>query len=111
MTIKTPLTYSDALELAEDAMALSPILARHRIAKALMSVDQASREQSGAKELLGALKSAGDALANECELKAAGIIEAAIHKHDPESEPIANVEARQVRAFVEAMTEVGRGGK
>lgn len=87
-TIVTPLTYHDALVMADEAIGGVQIdglvMVRHRIARALMNVDTASREQSGAKELLAALKAAGDALANECELRAAEIVETAIRKAAPD---------------------------
>lgn len=95
MSILTPLTYADALAMADEAMRVGPlILMRDRFAKALLAVDKASREQSGRTEMLAALNAAADALANELDLKASDIVERAITAADPGSEPIAAVEAR-----------------
>lgn len=59
--IVTPLTYGDALEMAEAAIGRTAtgingaVAVRDRVARALMTVDVASREQSCAPKLLTAL--------------------------------------------------------
>lgn len=110
--IKTPLTYQDAQHIAKRAhgysWALHDCETCERVTKALMDVDVASREQSGAKALLAALRVM---LAKYRSLVMSGdcgfwnpdaetevvVAQAAILSADPGSEPIADVEARAAK--------------
>ena len=101
--IVTPILVRDAEALAREAVENGPPFRGHiieRVTALVMRVDQAAREQSGAKDLLAALQrfidlSDAEYLGNDPRAHhAVKVARAAIRAADPESEPIENVVAR-----------------